>query len=343
MEKNVRTVFCLAGWMAIILVVALGCQATPAPAETPTAVPPTATPLPPTPTPLPPTPTPEPEPWEKVTDIPTWAVGSSALVLDGEFYVVGGHKLGKALGAVQVYDPATDAWDTRADMPTPRSASACVLDAKIYTFGGSLKGNLTDASAPIEVYDPATDTWDTRADMPTPRSYFGVHTIDDKVYVFGGDKECSCSVEVYDPETDTWERRADMPTPRILASSFLVDGRVYVVGGYVPKGGPVSTVDVYDPATDTWTQVADLPTPRSAMVSCVLDDKIYAISGFVLRAEGVADVPVVEVYDPIANEWQQGPDIPQPMRSVPCAAMDSRIYVFGGPMRTDVWEYDPAR
>lgn len=171
-----------------------------------------------------------------------------------------------------------------------------------------------------------------------------MHVIDNKVYVFGGDSKCNCSVEVYDPATETWEKRADMPTSRILASSGLVDGKVYVIGGYVPKGDPVSAVDVYDPATDTWTQVADLPTLRSAMVSCVLHHSIYAISGFVSRAQGIADVPVVEVYDSTTGEWQQGPDLPQPVRAVPCAAVNSKVYVFGSPgARTDVWEYDPAR
>ena len=41
------------------------------------------------------------------------------------------------LSKVEMYDPETDTWEQRADMPTPRSAvSTSVVDGKIFVIGG---------------------------------------------------------------------------------------------------------------------------------------------------------------------------------------------------------------
>ena len=62
---------------------------------------------------------------------------------------------------VEVYDPSTDMWTRKADLPTPRSSLAAVaLDGKIYTIGGARGGGLVKT---VEVYDPGTDTWTKKA------------------------------------------------------------------------------------------------------------------------------------------------------------------------------------
>ena len=78
----------------------------------------------------------------------------------------------RTTGVVEVYDPATDGWSRKTDMPTARSfAGTAVVDGKIYAMGGSAGARLNEpALAVVEMYDPATDTWTRKADMPAPRT-----------------------------------------------------------------------------------------------------------------------------------------------------------------------------
>ena len=63
------------------------------------------------------------------------------------------------LPTVEMYDPDTDTWTPRADMPTPRNTSACVVDGKIYVIGGTSDKVKSFRLDTVEVYDPDTDTW----------------------------------------------------------------------------------------------------------------------------------------------------------------------------------------
>ncbi len=74
------------------------------------------------------------------------------------------------VGNNEVYDPATDTWQTEASMPTPRAdLSASVVNGKIYLVGGmeySSKSPFYVETNVTEVYDPSTNIWSTAASMP---------------------------------------------------------------------------------------------------------------------------------------------------------------------------------
>jgi N-acetylneuraminic acid mutarotase len=93
--------------------------------------------------------------------------GGSA-VIGGKFYVVGGDQT----GVVEVYDPSTGLWSTRAAMPTPRErfASAAVA-GKLYVIAGLRRSDFARV-ATTSVYDAASNTWKNVA--PAPRSGSGL-------------------------------------------------------------------------------------------------------------------------------------------------------------------------
>jgi N-acetylneuraminic acid mutarotase len=225
--------------------------------------------------------------WIKKADMPTATSLHSASVVDGKIYVIGGIdnlKTGADYrSTVLMYDPATDTWTKKADMPTARARlSTSVVDGKIYAIGGSPHKD-ADVAA-VEVYDPVTDTWAKKADMPRARTFLSSSVVNGKIYVIGGLIHPSVTmvstVEEYDPTTDTWTRKADMPTARCTHSASVVDGKVYVIGGLTGVSGPfVSTVEEYDPTTDTWTRKTDMPTARASHSASVVDGKIYVIGG----------------------------------------------------------------
>jgi RNA polymerase sigma factor (sigma-70 family) len=127
--------------------------------------------------------------WTKKADMPTARWGHSTSVVNGKIYAIGGRfgtfNQGPAFSAVEEYDPATDKWTKKADMPTARwGLSASVLNGKIYAIGGSVDD--TNALSVVEVYDPVTNTWAKGPGMQTGRLYFSTSTIDGKIYAVGG-------------------------------------------------------------------------------------------------------------------------------------------------------------
>jgi N-acetylneuraminic acid mutarotase len=203
--------------------------------------------------------------YDPMTD--TWATKASMLtartwlsssVVNGKIYVMGGALTYQgtaqdtALSTVEEYDPATDTWTSKADMPTPRACvSTSAVNGKIYAIGGSPGTPWYQGLTTVEEYDPATDTWTRKADMPTGRTYISTCAVNGKIYAIGGVRSGGADhvsqVEEYDPATDTWTTKADIPTARSGVATSAVNGKIYAIGGWVGTGSPISTVEEYDP------------------------------------------------------------------------------------------------
>lgn len=60
-------------------------------------------------------------------------------IVNGKIYAIGGWATdgGRKLATVEAYDPVTDTWTTKTDMPTGRGALCCAaVNGKIYVIGG---------------------------------------------------------------------------------------------------------------------------------------------------------------------------------------------------------------
>lgn len=77
----------------------------------------------------------------------------AAGVIGGKWYVVGGFNGSAPVAALDVYDPATDTWTTRAPIPTAGQAIGTALQGKLYVVAGSN----------AYVYDPGTNKWSSIA------------------------------------------------------------------------------------------------------------------------------------------------------------------------------------
>ena len=81
----------------------------------------------------------------------------------------------RVLSVNEVYDPATNKWETRKPMSVPRNhAFSAAVNGKIYVIGGRtgqgfiLTATNTDV---VEEYDPLSDSWNAPKErMPTARS-----------------------------------------------------------------------------------------------------------------------------------------------------------------------------
>ena len=285
--------------------------------------------------------------WTQKADMPTARRMVATCVVDGKIYAIAG--VNPAFSTVEAYDPETNTWARKENMPTERvlEKAASVVNGKIYAIGGFRAGEIFST---VEEYDPETDTWAEKADMPTPRGHATACAVNGKIYAIGGCNQAPnypglSTVEEYDPITDTWTRKADMPTPRCSLDTVAVNGRIYAIGGVADwANGPcLSTVEEYDPVTDTWTKKADMSAKRLGVSTAIVNGKIYAIGGTENPKGRQPDIfPPPEVYDPATNTWIELADMQIPRLWLSSSALNGKIYAIGGSLQTEFEVDNPA-
>ncbi|MCT2583842.1 Kelch repeat-containing protein [Actinophytocola gossypii] len=134
--------------------------------------------------------------WTAGAAAPTARNSAASAVIDGEIYVVGGRQFslnpdGTArqvnVPTLEVYDPATDTWETRAPMPEARGGlAATTYRGKLYVFGGEQWVPEQRVFDDAWVYDPRTDEWRSLPPLPTPRHGLGAATVGDRIHTLGG-------------------------------------------------------------------------------------------------------------------------------------------------------------
>jgi N-acetylneuraminic acid mutarotase len=279
--------------------------------------------------------------WRTAAPMPMKRTEIAAAALEGKIYVVGGFEkpsLGNLMSpaitpALDVYDPATDRWTSKAPLPIGlHHAGIGVAGGRLYVIGGYSRSmfSVRNPVATVYAYDPVTDTWTERAPLPTARGALSVTELDGKLYAVGGydGKGNNAQVEVYDPIFNAWTARAPLPTPRDHLAVATVAGKIYAIGGRVNGDyhRNLAITERYDPAADRWLRVSDLPTARSGIAAAVAGGKIYVFGG-----EGAAGTfSENETYDPVSDLWRALASMPTARHGLGAAAVRGQIHVLSG-------------
>jgi Kelch motif len=201
--------------------------------------------------------------YKALAPIPNKRCSAVAEEVNGKIYLIGGimpmedGKPGtRVTGLNQVYDPASNNWETRSPMPTTRNhAYSGVVNGKIYVIGGRQGAGripITSNTDIVEEYDPEQDLWTLKERMPTPRSGGGVATYGTKIYVAGGElqnrqlRAAFQALEAYDAATDTWTILPSMPSARHGVAGAFLGNKLHLVSGKMEGGG---APDMGNPAT----------------------------------------------------------------------------------------------
>jgi N-acetylneuraminic acid mutarotase len=207
--------------------------------------------------------------WREIAPMPTRRGGGAAVEIAGKIYVIGGagYHPGqqeevsisatvahRAVNTMEVYDPATNTWETKMPMAVPRNhLAAGAVNGKIYVIGGRVGSSFVGASSndSVEEYDPATNMWRVRTRMPFPRSGMAYATHGGLIYMAGGEYLDSEMVgvfrnlEVYDPARDQFYLMPAMPTPRHGFAAGFIGNKFHAVTGQLQSGtgggGPGAT------------------------------------------------------------------------------------------------------
>ncbi len=250
--------------------------------------------------------------WSFKAPMPTPRQFFSIAVYNNKIYCIGGEVIYKDhskplhTNVNEVYDPATDTWETKAPMPTPRIGSrANVVNGKIYLMGGSYpNADLeSEASTHNEVYDPVNDSWTAKAPMLATASNTASAVWGDEIYF---------SDQIYNTKNDSWSYGSPLNQSYGInavgvTSGIMAPKRIYVFGK-INKGGIRDGfmarimvqdglldasqigeelyyyVQFFDPESDSWTAGTDIPTGRSSFAVAVLNDTFYVIGGITYAA-----------------------------------------------------------
>ncbi len=225
--------------------------------------------------------------WSRIISLPQGLHHTTASVVNGKLYVIGGFDSGswRPTAVNYEYNPEIRSWASKAPMPTPRGAHAAgVIDGKIHLVGGAHRKliSLVNTTA-HEVYDPETNTWKTLSPMPTARDHLTVSVEGKKLYAVGGRIKVNYNHnldinEAFDAETGNWNQLAPLPTPRSGITSQVLEGMVHIFGGESAKGTFVEN-EAYDPSKNEWKTFQPMPSGRHGLASVLWKNEIHILTG----------------------------------------------------------------
>ncbi|PVX27239.1 MAG: hypothetical protein CW716_03335, partial [Candidatus Bathyarchaeum sp.] len=253
--------------------------------------------------------------WSEKTPLPTARTSYAVAACENKLYVIGGSvgtdNAGSSIttGINEVYDPETDTWETKTEMPTKRAQmNAETVNGKIYVVSGRTAGPKSSVTV-NEEYDPVTDSWTTRQPIPYTVASYASAVLDNKLYVIGGQNEfCEKDepmnagyTQIYDPQTDAWIQGTPIPNPvwvspeGVATTGTYAPKRIYVIGGEQSFASASRVNYAYDPQINNWTRAAPMETARFGHSLAVVNDLVYAIGGIVGWLQSTSSV---EQYTP---------------------------------------------
>ena len=230
--------------------------------------------------------------WKSLAPLPGKRGSALAAAVGGKIYVIGGATTAdgakdpfftffgpsKVLANNDVYDPATNKWESRTPMSVARNhAFGAAVNGKIYVIGGRtghafiLSATNTDV---VEEYNPVLNSWSAPKErMPTARSGGAWGTDGRRIFVAGGEVTTTelvgafRAIEAYDTVTNTWMTLPPMPMPRHGVAGAVIGNRFHLVSGMVQSAGVLTFLD---PKLETHTGNHDIlelqfnPNPPTA-------------------------------------------------------------------------------
>src|SRR5579871_2720804 len=270
--------------------------------------------------------------WANGIAMPTATTRSSAAVLSGNIYVIGGlNASGTVVDTVQIYNTTANTWSTGTPLPdVTENSSAAVVNNVLYVFGGD-NGVSTPTNA-VWAYSTKTKAWTSMAPMLTARN--GTLAVVEKniVYVIGGNlgggANFVATVESYDPATNKWATETSMNGAKDYGAGGLIGTTIVASGGASGSGSITGDTEGYNATTNAWSELTADPTTRTGACYGVIGGLLYDASGYNGSSNGIT---VNESFSLSAKKWTTTLlAIPQGTIYPASAVVSGRLYCFGG-------------
>ena len=184
--------------------------------------------------------------WTDGTSMPaTTGVGLAGMdTLNGFIYVAGGvsrQDRSDLSNRTMRYNPATDVWDSMANMSAPRHSFELVTyHGKLYALGGfvrlfdaALNQTTTAPANHTEIYDPVTNMWSNGSDLPFKIAAHAAVVHNDEIIIAGGVSSSGQYDQVrgYNPFTGTLHAHGALHTSMYDFDLINVNGSLLYAGG----------------------------------------------------------------------------------------------------------------
>jgi hypothetical protein len=232
--------------------------------------------------------------WRHVTTMPTPVTHGAVALDDDQVWILGGFEgdhPGPVINEVWIYDIGDDTWTAGPPLPEPRgSLGAAIAHDWLHVFGGVSTNKEIDRDEhwSLRLSSPSP-MWFSGPPMPEARNHFTAATVDNLIYVIGGQNGHDVNpvdrddVHVYDRVTTEWTEVASLPFPRshVEPGTWVRDGKIWIAGGRGNTIGQdtLSHVTSYDPLSDSWSEQLPLPAPRIAPFAKVVDGTLVVGGG----------------------------------------------------------------
>ncbi len=174
--------------------------------------------------------------WTQRASLPAAArYGTTTFTVNGIGYVVCGN-LGSATGPytseLWAYNPVTNSWSQRADLPDLARYGASGFETS--TAGYLIGGRLSDQtfSNGSWSYDPGSNLWSSKAALPgVPRTFAATWSAFGRGILVGGSDLANTDLDEcwsYDPSLNSWTSLPDHPGDGNWAGvAFHINGRLF--------------------------------------------------------------------------------------------------------------------
>lgn len=260
------------------------------------------------------------------------------------------------------YDPVTDSWQRKADIPGPPYSLRVAFsvnnvgyigtgDCQAYYCSMGYTGSCSFYS-----YSPEKDSWEGVSYLVEgPAINGGIYGAigfqdENYGYMFAGLAPPDYYYHIpisnywrYDPSQDKWETIGVFSefNPYLLSpSGFQIEGKFYIGCGENNTAEKYnSSFWVFNPTTNTWEDIAEFPgTPRRGAVGFSKGGYGYVGLGYNKNYGTLNDF---WRYDPNQNEWRRIADLPSSAREGAVSAIvNDRVFVGLGAQENDLWEFN---
>ena len=280
--------------------------------------------------------------WRRVADLPVprGHISASSFAVDGKILVLAGSVLGaQPSRTIYQYDPATDVWTTRTNLPEGlRSPVAELIQGKIVVSGGRASTGPTvktwsgTVAASSDTTAPGAPTG-LRATAGTGPSVSLEWTARTESDLAGYAVYRSATTPV--PTSGTPLSGSTLLTTAAYVDRTVAAGASYsyaVVardrsGNTSPASAPATvTVPTADGA-GSWSTATALPADLLDAGGAAIGTKIYVVAG----KTSAGPQRTLRIYDTVARTWSTGPLLPGSAVENPAVTVvDGRLHVMGG-------------
>lgn len=260
--------------------------------------------------------------------------GHTAVVLDGEIYIMGGAgNNSRILNSVERFIPQAGIWDSTSvnSFNIPRQdAASIVLNQSIYLLGGFDEEGKVSKKA--EVYHPSQNTWTEIEEMREERRGPIAVLLNNTICVIGGIRDNGQyvnEIEWYSVDEDKWEKaETEFDNPKFKPFGAAFGNTVFALGGIVntpSSSSDIGTVDI--DWNFNWLPGPQLQAARGNGATAVVGDSIFMIGGITINASATN---MVEILNMETRQIEPGPELMMHRIGAAAATIDDTIYVIGG-------------